>query len=65
MADVLGLGQSVPEVCVPALRTNSLHAMHCAALSMYCRASTVEEERSKTIFFPPDGVERARLCAAG
>lgn len=32
VADPLGLGWSVPGVCVLALRTNPLHAMCCAAL---------------------------------
>lgn len=38
------LGQNAPGVRVPAIRTSPLHAVHCAALSMYCRASTVQEE---------------------
>lgn len=48
MANALGLGWSAPGVCVLALRTSPPHAMRCAALSVYCRASTVEEEGVKT-----------------
>lgn len=61
----LGLEQNAPGVCVPALRTSRLHAMRCVALSVYCRASTVEEEGSKPIFCLPEVVDQASLCAAG
>lgn len=43
MASALSLGQSAPGVCVPALRTSRLYAVHCAVLSMYCRVSVVQE----------------------